>query len=262
MNLFYVVFLLIGKFVFSLCQNEKINQILPFTSLKIQNEDILFTLDNQRKDWHKLLSIDNVGTDALIKYSKQKYGENNCDNEVECYKYNLIKRFDEVFKEFQNKELDKYTPLEYESNEKKQIGIDVESTNEKYKMNEKFLDENLKESQKKQVGIFAGLGLKNIFQRNSSLSKVFLGNENNNSIGNLRKEIDRLKDKIVSLESIEKNVETKFENEIKDLNESYNKEKTIVDKLFKMYFFINVKGNNYFIGFSVYHCISTCYVLL
>ncbi len=126
----------------------KNTQILPFTSIKMINDDIFFTLSLHRDKWHKLLSIDNVGTDALVKYSKDHYGRNKCDYQIDCYRYNIIANFPEIFSGLQNKKFPVRVGLEYEEDNKIQTGIDVEATNENFKINENSLAENFKQSVK------------------------------------------------------------------------------------------------------------------
>ena len=132
--------------IFSICQSEsgKDSHILPFTSIKMNDDKILFTLSPSRDKWHKLLSIDNVGTDAIVKFSKERFGSNKCDYEIECYKYNIIGKFDNVYSLLQNKKFPERVGLEYEEDNKIQNGIDVESSNENFKLNESHFADNIK----------------------------------------------------------------------------------------------------------------------
>jgi hypothetical protein len=132
--------------IFSICHlaSQKDSHILPFTSIKMNDDKIFFTLSANRDKWHKLLSIDNVGTDAIVKFSKERFGSNKCDYEIECYKYNIIGKFDDVFSLLQNKKFPERVGLEYEEDNKIQNGIDVESTNENFKLNQSHFADNVK----------------------------------------------------------------------------------------------------------------------
>ena len=90
------------------------NEISPFSSVKMDSDDIYVSLDLKRIDWSKLLSINDIGSDAIVNFSKQHYGLLKCDYEVECYKYNLIKNFDEVYELFSGKKLGHSVSLELE----------------------------------------------------------------------------------------------------------------------------------------------------
>lgn len=140
-------------YLFSNClqQSQQAGQnkrILPFTSIKMKDDQILFTLSTHRDKWHKLLSIDNVGTDAIVKFSKDHFGLNKCDYKIECFKYNLIVNFDYVFSLLENKKFPEHVGLEYEEDNKIQTGIDCESTYENFKINENNLADNFKQSHK------------------------------------------------------------------------------------------------------------------
>jgi hypothetical protein len=139
--------------IFSYCtkieNSEEINkstQILPFTSIKMIDDNVFFTLSSKRDKWLKLLSLDNVGTDALVKFSKDHYGRNKCDYQTECYKFNIISNFPNIFSVFQNKKFPERMGLEYEEDNQIQTGIDIEATNENFKINEKNLADNFKQS--------------------------------------------------------------------------------------------------------------------
>jgi len=89
-------------------------EIFPFSSIKMQNDDIYVTLDLKRSEWNKLISINNIGSDAIINFSKQHYGLSKCDYELECYKYNILKNFNEVFHLISLKDLGLTVSLEIE----------------------------------------------------------------------------------------------------------------------------------------------------
>ena len=95
----------------TLCQS---NEILPFSSIKMQKDDIYVSLDLKRAEWSKLLSINNFGSDAIVNFSKQHYGLLKCDYEIECYKFNILKNFNEVYQLFTNKNLGVTVSLELE----------------------------------------------------------------------------------------------------------------------------------------------------
>jgi len=135
----------------------KNNQILPFTSIKMIDDDVFFTLSSKRDKWFKLLSLDNVGTDAFVKFSKDHYGRNKCDYQIECYKFHIISDFPKIFSTFQNKKFPERIGLEYEEDNQIQTGIDIESTNENFKINEKNLADNFKQSSKESNYIILNL---------------------------------------------------------------------------------------------------------
>jgi hypothetical protein len=225
--------IIIQFFSFSLStitkQQNQIEQeqpkILPFSSIKIINNDqIHVTLDLQIKDWHKLLSIDNIGSDAIIKFAKEHFGYEKCDYEIECYKYNIIANFEKVYNLILNtKEMPKRISLEYEFENKKQNGMDVESTKEKYIINQNNIEKNIKESKTVKIFKLAAQkansffkGIKNSwtnilsgFNHNDKIK----GNNDMNSVSekenmsNLRKEIKEIKQEIKKVENEELNIE-------------------------------------------------------
>jgi hypothetical protein len=153
---------------------EKKHNILPFTSLKMKEDLIYMTLDKERHEWHKLLSIDNIGYDAIVNFSKQHYGQSKCDYELECYKYNIIANFDQLYQLMQGKPLLNRLGIEFEFENKIQNGIDVESTIEKYEINQKFLADNIKQTKAVKL-IFPELNIfgQNIFKGLNKMKKVF-----------------------------------------------------------------------------------------
>jgi len=125
--------------------NTKEVHVFPFTSIKIIDNNIFFTLDNVRSDWHRLLSIDNIGADVFIRKAKENFGLLNCDYEIACYKYNLITDFEKVYEISTKEKLPLHVSVEYmEKNVKKQTGIDIESTSEKYTLYKSFKEQNIK----------------------------------------------------------------------------------------------------------------------
>lgn len=90
------------------------NETLPFSSIKMDKDDVLVSLDLKRSEWSKLLSINNIGSDAISNFSKKHYGLLKCDYEIECYKYNIIKNFNEVYELFSGKKLGRTVSLELE----------------------------------------------------------------------------------------------------------------------------------------------------
>ena len=120
---------------------------LPFTSVKMIEDDIFFTLDKDRSNWHRLLSIDNVGADVYIHKAKEEFGLLNCDGEIQCYKYNIIVNFEKVYSIVNKVNIPDHVSVEYmEKNVTKQTGIDIESTNDKLLLYKTFIDQNIKDS--------------------------------------------------------------------------------------------------------------------
>lgn len=141
MKISFFVFLLI----LGICICGKM--ISPFSSIKIVNDNIYITLDNDRAKWDQLLSIDNYGVDSIIKFAKELYGINNCDYKIPCYKYNIIANFEDVYLKVIGKPLPKHSSLElFDSIKKKQIGLDVENTNDKFKRTQDNIENNIKSS--------------------------------------------------------------------------------------------------------------------
>lgn len=141
MKISFFVFLLI----FGVCSCGKM--LSPFSSIKIVNDNIYVTLDNDRAKWNQLLSIDNYGVDSIIKLAKELYGTNNCDYKISCYKYNIIANFEDVYLKVIGKSLPKYSSIElFDNIKKKQIGLDVENTNDKFKRTQDNIENNVKSS--------------------------------------------------------------------------------------------------------------------
>lgn len=162
MLLFVVWLLLIG-----VIRNE--GMILPFYSVKVLNDNIYVTLDDKREKWEQLLSIDNYGSDSMIAFAKKIYGNNNCDYEIACYKYNIISNFEDVYRKVTGKVFPLHSSIElFDIKRNKQIGIDVENTNEKYKMNQNNLENNIKSSKSSKMKIISLLSNKSISSSNQS----------------------------------------------------------------------------------------------
>ena len=141
MKICFFVFLLI----FDICTCAWM--LSPFSSIKIVNDNIYVTLDNDRAKWNQLLSIDNYGVDSIVKYAKELYGTNNCDYQISCYKYNIIANFEDVYLKVTGKTLPKHSSIElFDNIKKKQIGLDVENTNDKFKRTQDNIENNVKSS--------------------------------------------------------------------------------------------------------------------
>jgi hypothetical protein len=187
-------------------------EILPFSRLKINNDQIYFTLSFPSQKWYRLLSIDSFGSDAIIKYSKDNYGINMCDFEIECYKYNIIKNFNKIYSAMQNgKLLSDKIGLEYEFDNQVQNELDVECTKEKYDRNEKMLEENIKLSKVNSLNIDS-LIVKGL----NKLKKTFVNYFNDDTVKiekgskdeqNLRSEIVEIKNKMKDIKEEEDKIE-------------------------------------------------------
>lgn len=169
MELFYLI--IVGTLLCGVSTNSN-NNLLPFTSIKVVDDQIYFTLDNPRKNWHKLLSIESIGSDAIIKTSKDHYGLSKCDYGIECYKYNIIVNFETLFKLIQGQDLPEHISLESEFDNKVQNGVDLTATHEKFIINKEHIEENIKAS--KTIRIFKDSQVGNIFKGLSkSISQIF-----------------------------------------------------------------------------------------
>lgn len=154
MNKTFIIFVIFVSFYSFKCDyvNTSTNsanssKILPFTSLKIDAEDQIFiTIDNDCSKWQKLLSIDNIGSDAIIKESRDHYGNSKCDFGIPCYKYNIIANFEHIYKIIQEAPLPKTITIEVEYDNKMQNGMDLECTQDKYNINQEHLEKNIKMS--------------------------------------------------------------------------------------------------------------------
>ena len=208
MKLLLFIFFILIKHILNI---ESLYQILPFTSIKVNNDEIFFTLDNSRTDWKKLLSIDNTGSDAIIKYSKEHYGLDKCDYEIECYIYNIIANFGEVYYKLQSRYLPEKISLEHISGTERQNGIDVESTKEKYEINEKYLIDNITKSKKilnnNNNGLLKGLNKIKKGIKKFLINDLLSSNTDEDYNKNLRSDINYIKDEILSLSKKENLIE-------------------------------------------------------
>ena len=181
-NCFFICLLLS---TINLCLSDYVNtstntnssaKILPFTSIKIDAEDqIYITVDKECSKWQKMLSIDNIGSDAIIKESRDHYGNSKCDFGIPCYKYNIIANFEHIYKIIQENPIPKTITLEAEFDNHAQNGMDLECTADKYNINQDHLERNIKlsleyvkifnDNNKKDVTIFTGF--------KDSVSKIF-----------------------------------------------------------------------------------------
>jgi len=192
--------------------NVSAQGMLPFSRIKIINDSIYFTLTPGNDKWHKLLSIDSIGADAILKYAKDNYGSNKCDYEIECYKYNIIANFGKIFSKISNKMMPVRIGLEYEFDNKAQNGVDVECTAEKYLHCQKSIEENIILSKSNNLFgeitnplILKGLNkLKSAFGDRFSKKKKELQSNNKT---NLRKDIEEIKTEMKNLIKEEENIE-------------------------------------------------------
>jgi hypothetical protein len=191
------------------------SKILPFSSIKMKNDDIYVSIDPKREKWHQLLSINSIGSDAIVSTSKTNYGTLNCDGEIECYKFNIIVNFEEVYKRLSNKDIPKWVPMEFhESDSAYQNGMDVESTETKYEINKKNADENIKLSKGNKIftgptnSLFKGIAdkINKIFNPEDYKNVNFL-NTNLPENSEIKKEIKNMKNEIEAIEKQELEIE-------------------------------------------------------
>jgi hypothetical protein len=225
------------------------------------DDDIYFTLGLgliKESKWHKLLSIESIGSDAIVKFAKEHYGTNMCDYKIECYKYNIIVNFDKVFNLMNKKnEFPKRLGLEYELDNKIQNGVDVEATYERFKRNEDNLEVNIKlskpEYHQEKVVInlnkFISQGLNklkktfnNFFKEDEEISNKNSTGMNNESSLNLRKEISEMKIEIQHIEKEEEKIQKNLINDIQKINSALEKEKSILDNIWKTEIIAGVIG--------------------
>jgi len=144
-------------FIFVITYASKISSgnKLPFSSIKIINDEFLFTLDKSRSKWHKLSSINNIGEDVFIKRAKDYFGEKSCSYEIECYKYNLILNFPHIFKLVSGIALPKVISVEYlPDGQTKHTEIKLVSTEENFKINNKHKEDNINGNNISLINIF------------------------------------------------------------------------------------------------------------
>ncbi len=183
---------------------EKSNaRVLPFSRIKLKGEDVYICLGLRDEHWHRLLSIDSVGADALVTHSKAHFGVNKCDYDIECFKYNIIANFDKVFASLTNNPIPKRVGLEYASENKEikvSTGVDVESTEEKFKLNEANLELNVKLSKEvmesiKNIGDLSPFIFKGLNRLKKAVVKMFSDDDKDDTHvkteinENLRKEL-------------------------------------------------------------------------
>lgn len=132
--------------------------ISPFSSVRFNaDDDIIVAFDNERSSWHKLLSVNSIGIDSIVNFSKEHYGKANCDYEFPCFKYHIIENISKVFKQFQGYPLgDK---VELELLDGGQNGFDTKSTKEKFDINSRYFVDNIRASKLalQNSSIFSGL---------------------------------------------------------------------------------------------------------
>jgi hypothetical protein len=200
--------------------NNETAKMLPFSSIKMKDDEIWVSLDPKRETWHKLLSINSVGSDALVNFSRTHYGELPCDYEIECYKYNIIVNFQQVYQKLNESPLPKWVPMEFAEDGEESVayqnGMDVESTEEKYKINEQFVAENIKLS-KNNTKIFVGVGnslfkglkdsIQSIFGTDNSINDGFMNVNMPENSQEIKKEITEMKKEIAQMEKQELEIE-------------------------------------------------------
>jgi hypothetical protein len=190
---------------------------LPFSSIKMKADEIHVSLDESRSKWHKLLSVNSVGSDAIVNFSKTHYGASKCDYETECYRYNIIVNFDEVYKKLNNEDLPKWVPMELEESSEieYQNGMDVESTELKYEINQKNIADNIRLT-KGGNKIFSGPentlfknlanSINSIFNPENGSGDSFL-NSNLPESTEIKKQISNMKKEIEAIEKQELEIE-------------------------------------------------------
>lgn len=158
MNNIFRVYTTIVSIIFSFVytvQSTNPSSISPFTSLKFDWGNIIVTLEPDRKVWHRLLSVNKIGTDAIINFARQRYGSQNCDQQIPCFKYHIIEDFPKVFMEFQNEPILTKVELEVFDNGEKKVTTDA--TPEKMEIYRKNFKDNVKLSKVMRRPIFSSL---------------------------------------------------------------------------------------------------------
>lgn len=77
--------------------------ILPFHSIKVENDQIFVRLTGKSEAWKRLKSISNLTSEQIIGYSKQKFKGSNCP--IACYMFEILKDFPKIYEALSNKEL-------------------------------------------------------------------------------------------------------------------------------------------------------------
>lgn len=250
------LFIFIFLNIIFICYTQRIS---PFSRIKMLEDDIFFTLGlgpTKESQWHKLLSIESIGADAIVKYAKEHYGINMCDFKIQCYKYNIIVNFDTIFNLMTNKnEFPRRLGLEYELENKIQNGVDVEATYEKFKRNQENLEVNIKLSKSNREKVVINLNkfiskgfnkLKNTFNNlfrdgEESLTKNSTYLDSKSSL-NLRKEISEMKNEIKHIEKEEEKIEKNLISDIQKINSALEKEKSILDNIWKTEIIAGIVG--------------------
>jgi hypothetical protein len=259
--IFFLTFILLLQI--SLAQKR----VLPFSRIKMTNDDIFFTLGLgpvKEKQWHKLLSIESFGADAIVKFAKEHYGTNLCDYKIECYKFNIIVNFDKVFNSINGKGdmFPKRLGLEFELENKVQNGVDVEATYERFKRNEDNIEVDIKMSRSVENNNnfkHDKINLNNILSKGlNRLKKTFntffnddqgkdtihndenlnlnfnnSSSKSNNSDSNLRKEFSQIKNEIHNLEKQEETIQKNILTDIQKINSELDKEKSVLNNIWK-----------------------------
>jgi hypothetical protein len=187
------------------------SKALPFSSIKMKGDEIYVKIDPKCETWYKLLSVNSVGSDALIKDSKERFGTSPCDGEIECYKYNIIADFEAIYKKLKGEALPKWVPMEFEGNEN-QNGMDVISTEEKFKINEEHIEQNIKASKSTKIfgspltpsSLFKGVSesIQKIFNNESFLNTNIPENQIRKEIADMKNEIEQIEKQELEIEKV------------------------------------------------------------
>lgn len=158
-------------------EKDDSTKISPFSSVKLFRNQIFVSMDTKNiENWHQLLSINDVGIDALINFAIKHYGSSMCDFKIECYKYNIIKHLTKVYRDFQKEELPVHVSVEFQDKINDQNGMDIESTHEKYLINKSHLADNISLTKNRNLRIINNRNKGNsiIAPNNSILSEKVL----------------------------------------------------------------------------------------
>ena len=197
LNFWILIFILNAKFNIANQENKNYKGnnendseekfILPFSTIQMKNEKILISIENDRKNLFYLFSINNIGVDAIVKFSKDRYGLEKCEYEIECFKYNIIVNFEKVYKSMQGENIPirvgmelkvfdnnkSFTDMNDQEEKFHQNGLDVESSHEKYLLNKKYIQENIEMSKK-----FCTNNFMKIFNLNYEIPSLIKGMKN------------------------------------------------------------------------------------
>lgn len=193
-------------------ENLQKEDLFPFTSVKIDTEDNIYaTLDHKRDKWNRVLSVDNLGSDAIVNFCKEHYGLNNCDYEIECYKYHIVANFDKVYTQMTGKKFKNSIPVELEYDNKRQNGMDILCSSDNFNIYQKNIPANMKLSNTRQSG--KNFLTKGINKLKRSFSMIFEDNSRNegkillNKLEDLDKEINQIVNQ-------EKNVKVRIKHDL------------------------------------------------